>query len=86
MQFGYMANHSAETANCFFLVNVTLKMDKGDVVAVLFLDHKKAFTTVNDNVLIDKLSNLNFFRESLWTEILPRRKNPVCQNPQGSIL
>lgn len=36
MQFGFRANHSTETANCFLLENIKLKMDKGGVVGDIF--------------------------------------------------
>ena len=55
MQFGFRANHSTETANCFFVENIKSKMDKGGVVGANFLDLKKAFYTVNHQVLIHKI-------------------------------
>ena len=44
MQFGFCANHSTETANCYFLENVKSKLDRGGVVGAVFLDLKKAFS------------------------------------------
>ncbi len=62
MQFGFRADHSTVTANCFFVENVKSKMDKGGIVGAILLDLKKAFDTVSQNILIHKLSYLNFSR------------------------
>lgn len=35
MQFGFRANHSTETANCFFLENIESLLDKGGVVGAV---------------------------------------------------
>lgn len=60
MQFGFRSNHSTETANCSLLENVEAKLNKGGVVGAIFLDLKKAFDTVDHDVLLAKLSMFNF--------------------------
>uniref|UniRef100_A0A8C7CP59 Reverse transcriptase domain-containing protein n=1 Tax=Oncorhynchus kisutch TaxID=8019 RepID=A0A8C7CP59_ONCKI len=101
MQFGFRAKHSTETANCFLLENVKSKMDKGGAVGAVFLDLRKAFDTVNHEILITKLSKFNFSPDALrWmksylegrtqcvrvsNELSPTRSYDVGV-PQGSIL
>lgn len=60
MQFGFRRHHSTDTANCFFLENIKARLDKGGVVGAIYLDLKKAFDTVNHDILIAKLTKFNF--------------------------
>ncbi len=50
---------SSSGRNCFLLENIKLKMDKGGVVGAIFLSLKKAFDTVDHQILICKLANFN---------------------------
>lgn len=79
MQFGFRKHHSTETANCFLLENIKAKLDKGGVVGAIYLDLKKAFDTVNHDILIAKLTKFNF-SPSVITQIksyLAERKQCV---------
>lgn len=101
MQFGFRKHHSTETANCFFVEQIKSLLDKGGVVGAVFLDFKKAFDTVNHNVLLSKLSKFNLsVNTMIWMEsYLNNRKqctrvgdkcssfaNCISGVPQGSIL
>ena len=97
MQFGFRASHSTETANCFFVENIKSKMDKGGVVGAIFLDLKKAFDTVNHQILIHKMSYFNFstsvidwMRSYMQCVRVSGETSPPLRNklsvPQGSVL
>ena len=101
MQFGFRANYSTETANCFFIEKVKAMVDKGGVVGAVFLDLRKAFDTVNHKVLLSKLSAFNCSPLTLsWIEsyLTCRRQHVIVNNrlspaldlstgvPQGSII
>lgn len=57
MQFGFRKKYSTEMANCFMLENIKSLMDKEGVVGAVFLDFRKAFETVNHEILISRLLN-----------------------------
>ena len=101
LQFGFRANHSTDTANCYFLEGIKSRLDKGGIVGAVFLDLKKAFDTVDSQVLLSKLSFFNFSNEAVkwFKSYLTNRKQSVrigksqstyrdCNIgvPQGSIL
>lgn len=101
MQFGFRANHSTETACCYFIEVIKSSLDKGGVVGAIFLDLRKAFDTVNHSVLLSKLSTFKLSVDVLnWIQsyLLGRSqcvrindktsslKACVLGVPQGSIL
>ena len=52
-------------ANCYLTENIKSKLDKGNVVAAVFIDLKKAFDTVNHNILLNKLTTFNFSEHAI---------------------
>ena len=101
MQHGFRSNHSTETATVYFIERVKSLMDRGGVVGAVFLDLRKAFDTVNHNILQSKFDQFNFsssasswFKSYLSTRtqcvkinnVLSDFKNLSTGVPQGSIL
>lgn len=100
-QFGFRAGYSTEMANCYLTENIKSKLDKGNVVGAVFIDLKKAFDTVNHNILLNKLTTFNFSEHAIgwFASYLEHREQRVKINtelstslqstmgiPQGSIL
>lgn len=65
MQFGFRKNYSTETAVLHFTEKIRAQLEKGGVVGAVFLDLRKAFDTVNHNVLTSKLSYFNLSAQTL---------------------
>lgn len=65
LQFGFRHNHSTESATCLLTENIKHSLNKGHVVGAVFLDLKKAFDTVNHDILISKPSKFNLSKQSL---------------------
>ena len=93
-QFGFRLGKSTTTALVNFTDHILSNMDAGKVTGAVFLELKKAFDTVNHEVLVRKLKNLGVSEKYLTG----RSQRTVCGDtislvakvsigvPQGSIL
>ena len=100
-QFGFRKKHSASHGITHLNEQVTKNLEAKKISAVLFMDLKSAFDTVNHNILIKKLDHYGFRNNvlDLLTSYLTNRKQFVkcgdiesslldvlCGVPQGSVL
>uniref|UniRef100_A0A3B3RJN3 Reverse transcriptase domain-containing protein n=1 Tax=Paramormyrops kingsleyae TaxID=1676925 RepID=A0A3B3RJN3_9TELE len=90
-----------ELATAYLTENIKRSLDHGNVIGAVFLDLKKAFDTVNHEMLLHKLNKLNFSQTAInwFRSYLEHREQCVRVNgskssfqnctmgvPQGSIL
>ena len=97
-QCGFRSNHSTSLALTEFVKKVTSAMDKSQTTIGVFIDLKKAFDTVDHNILLSQLQCYGVRGLALeWIKsYLSNRRQCVCYNnsnseikcgvPQGSIL
>ena len=100
-QSGFRSSHSTLTALLEATDNWVFKIDRGNVNAVVFLDLKKAFDTVDHDILLSKMNlygiqgiALDWFRSYLTNRTqrclvngsLSRICSLKCGVPQGTIL
>ena len=100
-QFGFRSNHSTNDALVSLTEGIKSFLDNGFWVAGIFLDLRKAFDTVNHQILLQKLTSYGFrgISSKLLQSFLSNRKQFVsikgfdselldvkCGVPQGSTL
>ncbi len=56
-QFGFRENHSTSLALVEIVDNILKDMEEGKLVAGIFLDVSKAFDTIDQDILLDKLQH-----------------------------
>lgn len=100
-QFGFRKQHSTNMALMILIDNIVSAIDKGEIVVGVFLDFRKAFDTVDHDILLQKLYKLGIrgVANDWIKEYLHKRTQFVSFNncesrkeyitfgvPQGSIL
>ena len=101
-QSGFRPKHSTLSALIQMCDNLLKNMDSGQINCIVFLDVRKAFDSINHEVLIDKMRNfigvtgnqLRWFESYLNNRVqqclingqLSSPKKIICGVPQGSIL
>ena len=101
LQSAFRSGHSTETALIRITDEILFKMDNDDVTGLVFVDSRKAFDVINQNLLLMKLSVYGASPDTvaLFRSYLEERRQfvklghktsepkPVSQGvPQGSIL
>jgi hypothetical protein len=79
-QFGFRTKYSTNLALIILIDKILSAIDSGNLVIGVFLDLKKAFDTVNHNILLNKLQKYGIRGKALdWlTDYLRDRKQYVC--------
>jgi hypothetical protein len=66
-QSGFRKSHSCETALNFVIAEWKDAMDKNEVTVALFLDLRRAFETIDQNILLQKLEKIGIIgKERQW--------------------
>ena len=100
-QFGFRKQHSTEYALTLLYDKVSLAIDNKEFTVGIFIDLSKAFDTVDQTILLDKLQHygirgvvhewFSYYlnnREQFvkFNETISSRRTIKCSVPQGSIL
>ncbi|CAM1330058.1 Uncharacterised protein at_DN1489 [Pycnogonum litorale] len=100
-QYGFRRNHSTEMAATELAEKITSAMENNEYCVGVFIDLKKAFDTIDHQILLKKLMHYgirgpayNWIKDYLtdrqqytvFKETLSNPANVVCGVPQGSIL
>ena len=100
-QFGFRKNHSTTMSLIILIDKILSSLNKGDYVVGIFLDLRKAFDTVNHEILMQKLYkygvrgiSYNWFKSYLYqrqqyvlfSDFKSTTQYRTCGIPQGSIL
>ena len=100
-QFGFRKNHSTFMACVIPLEKITAALDDSEFAVCILIDFRKAFDTVEHNILLEKLSHygirgtaLKWFTSYLidryqyvnYINAISDMKEITCGVPQGSIL
>ena len=101
-QFGFRSNMSTETALDTLINFISIYYEKNEIISITFLDFKKAFDSINHDILISKLQQLYNFstnatkwiqtyitnrtQKTLINSTLSNPENILYGVPQGSIL
>ena len=87
-QHGFRAGHSTETALITLTDNIVQSFESKKVVLTVFLDFKRAFETIDRNILLNKLEKYNFSKETIewFKNFLSDRKQTVKINGEYSDL
>lgn len=64
-QSGFRANHSCETSLNLVLTTWKESIDRGDIVVAVFLDFKRAFETIDRNMLLKKLEHIGISKSTV---------------------
>ena len=100
-QFGFRKNHSTIDSIATLVENILHSVNEGEVTLAAFIDLKKAFDTVNHNILLEKLYYMGIRGPILiWIKsyLANRMQRTICNGklsglndikcgvPQGSII
>ena len=100
-QFSFRKDRSTELASVYFIDQIRTAIDNGLLAGAIYIDLGKAFDTISQSTLIDKLPDFGItgITKERWTNYLFRRHQRVnfndrittqepllCDVPQGFIL